>query len=310
MKILVTGGAGFIGSHVVDRYVDAGHDVVVVDNLSSGRRDFVHPQARLYEVDIRDEALRAVFEREHPDIVNHHAAQASVVASVANPALDTDVNVMGTVKLLSLCRDFGARKFIFASTGGAIYGDPEHIPADESAPTHPLAPYGISKLAGEQYVRFFGTRGMPWAILRYANVYGPRQDPDGEAGVVAIFANAMLAGRQPTVFGDGTQTRDFVYVEDVAWANLLATTAGASNLANIASGTETSVNDIFHHLAQLARFPKPAVSAPARQGEVYRIALDPRHAEQWLGWKASTSLEDGIKHTMAWFRRRAGSSRG
>lgn len=310
MKILVTGGAGFIGSHVVDLYIDAGHDVVVVDNLSSGRRDFVHPQVRFYELDIREEALRGVFEREHPDVVNHHAAQAAVPASVANPALDADINVMGTLKLLRLCQDFGVRKFIFASTGGAIYGEPAHIPADESHPTQPLSPYGIGKLAAEQYVGFFGAHGMQWAILRYANVYGPRQDPEGEAGVVAIFLNAMLAGRQPTIFGDGTQTRDFVYVEDVAWANLLATTARTSDLANIASGTETSVNDLFRLLARSVGFDKSAAHAPARAGDVYRIALNPVHADRWLGWTPSTSLAEGITQTIAWFRNRAVAPRG
>ncbi len=304
MRILVTGGAGFIGSHVVDLYIDAGHEVVVVDNLSSGRRDFVHPQARFYEDDIREEALRTVFEREQPEVVNHHAAQAAVPASIAHPARDADINVMGTLNLLNLCRDFGVRKFIFASTGGAIYGEPAHLPADESHPTQPLSPYGISKLAGEQYVRFFGERGMQWAILRYANVYGPRQDPEGEAGVVAIFLNAMLAGRQPTIFGDGTQTRDFVYVEDVAWANLLATTARTSDLANIASGVETSVNDLFRRLARAVGFGKSAVNAAARAGDVYRIALDPRQADRWLGWTPSTSLEEGIAQTIAWFTSR------
>jgi len=303
MKVLVTGGAGFIGSHVVDAYVEEGYDVVVVDNLTTGRREFLNPRARFFEMDIRDSDLRGVFERERPDVVNHHAAQASVTASVDDPAHDADVNIMGTLNLLELAKAFGTRKIVFASTGGAIYGDPERIPADESHPTRPLAPYGISKMAGEFYVRFFGGLGMSWAILRYANVYGPRQDPHGEAGVVAIFTNAMLAGNRPKIFGDGTQTRDFVYVEDVARANVLATESEEPGLANIATGVETTVNDVYRHLAESTQFRDPPVYAPARTGEVYRIALDPRQADDWLGWTADVALADGLRRTVDWFRR-------
>ena len=303
MKVLVTGGAGFIGSHVVDAYVEEGHDVVVVDSLVTGRRDYLNPRARFYEMDIRDPALRGIFERERPEIVNHHAAHASVTASVADPAHDADVNVMGTLNLLEIARESGARRFVFASTGGAIYGDPERIPADESHPTRPLAPYGISKMAGEFYVRFYGSSEMSWAILRYSNVYGPRQDPQGEAGVVAIFANAMLAGNRPTIFGDGTQTRDFVYVEDVAKANLLATESEEPGLANIATGVETTVNDVYRHLAASTRFRDPPAYAPARAGEVNRIALDTGKAEEWLGWAAEIPLAEGLQRTVAWFRR-------
>lgn len=304
MKILVTGGAGFIGSHVVDAYVAAGHQVAVVDNLTAGRREHVHQAARLYPIDIRSPQLREVFERERPDVVNHHAAQASVVASVADPRADADVNIMGTLHLLTLCAQFGIRRLVFASTGGAIYGNPQRLPAGENEPANPLSPYGISKLAGETYVRYFGTTGLSWAILRYANVYGPRQDPRGEAGVVSIFAQAMLDGRAPTVFGDGTQTRDFVYVEDVARANLLATDMPASDLANIGTGAETSVNDIARRLAALTGFRGEPLHAATRPGEVRRIVLDPSKAGRWLGWSAQTSFEEGLRRTVEWIRTR------
>lgn len=306
MKVLVTGGAGFIGSHVTDAYVEAGFDVVVVDNLSSGRRDYLNPRARFYEMDIRDSDLGGVFEKERPEIVNHHAAQPSVTASVADPGHDADVNIMGTLNLLALGKEFGARKFIFASTGGAIYGNPEYIPADEEHPTRPLSPYGIGKMVAEYYVRFYGTMGMAGAILRYANIYGPRQDPHGEAGVVAIFSNAMLGGTPPAIYGDGTQTRDFVYVEDVARANLLAARSDVSDTANIATAVETSVNEVFRHIAGFAEFRDEAEYAPARAGEVYRIALDNTRAKSWLGWTPSVPLEEGLRRTVQWFRSRSG----
>jgi len=303
LKILVTGGAGFIGSHVVDAYVGAGHQVVVVDNLTTGRRERVNPAAHLYAIDIRSPELRDVFERERPEVVNHHAAQASVTASVADPRADAEINVMGTLHLLTLCAQFSVRRFVFSSTGGAIYGNPQHIPADETHPTTPLSPYGISKAGAEMYIRYFGSTGLTWAILRYANVYGPRQDPFGEAGVIAIFTRAMLDGKAPTIFGDGKQTRDFVYVEDVARANLLATTAPTSDMANIGTGTETAINDLYRHLAQLTGFGAQPVYAPARPGEVHRIALDPTRAARWLQWKPQTPLLEGLRRTVQPFQR-------
>ena len=302
MKILVTGGAGFVGSHVVDAYVLAGHQIVVVDNLATGRREHLNPAAKFYDLDIRSPELRSVFERERPDAVNHQAAQASVIISINNPRADADVNVLGTLNLCTLCVQFGVRRLIFASTGGAIYGDPQHIPADEQHPTTPLSPYGIHKLVGEHYVRYFGSTGMTWASLRYANVYGPRQDPFGEAGVVAIFTRAMLDGKAPTIFGDGKQTRDFVYVEDVARANLLATDASTSGLANIGTGVETSVNDIARHLASLTGFRGEPLRVAPRPGEVYRIALDASKAKRWLSWGPQISLMDGLRKTAEWFQ--------
>lgn len=302
MKVLLTGGAGFIGSHIADTYLEAGWDVVVVDNLSTGRRQNLDTRAALYDVDIRDARLREVFERERPEVVNHHAAQSSVVTSVQDPRLDADVNVLGTLRVFSLCREFGVRRVVYASTGGALHGNPERLPARETDPIRPLAPYGVSKFVGEHYLRVLAGPEITWAVLRYSNVYGPRQDPYGEAGVVAIFARAMLDGRVPTIYGDGTQTRDFVYVGDVAQANLLAAQAPSSGIANIGTGEETTVNEVFHTLAGQARFSARPVYAPPREGEVEHIALDISQAGRWLGWTPSTSLAEGLRRTVEWFR--------
>lgn len=304
VRILVTGGAGFIGSHVVDAYLAAGHEVIVVDNLSSGRREFVHPRAKFYQEDIRAPDLRSVFERERPEVVNHQAAQTSVSVSVSDPRLDAEVNVLGTLNLLALCVEFGTTRLIFASTGGAIYGEPERLPVDESHPERPISPYGISKLAGEIYLRYFGGRGLEWAVLRYANVYGPRQDPHGEAGVVAIFTQAMLSARTPTIFGNGTQTRDFVFVDDAASANVRALGAPSGRIANIATGVETTVNNLFGQLANLCGFRGKATYAPPRPGDVDRIALSASRAKEWLGWTATIPLAQGLARTVEWFRTR------
>lgn len=301
-KILVTGGAGFIGSHVVDAYAAAHHEVIVVDNLSSGRREQVPPNVRFVEMDVRDPSLRSVFERERPQVVNHHAAQSSVSVSVKDPRLDAEVNILGTINLLTHCLEFKTRRVIFASTGGAIYGEPDRIPVDESYPPRPISPYAISKLVGEMYLQEFGRRGLEWAVLRYSNVYGPRQDPHGEAGVVAIFAQAMLARRTPTIFGDGRQTRDFVYVGDVAAANLRALDAPMGQIANIGTGIETTVNDLFAKLADLCEFRGKPAYAPPRPGDVRHIALDVTRAKTWLKWAPQVSLDEGLTRTVEWFR--------
>jgi UDP-glucose 4-epimerase len=306
MKVLVTGGAGFIGSHVVDAYLDAGWNVAAVDNLSTGNRRNLNPRATFHALDIRDPRLREILVQERPDVVNHHAAQSSVPRSVADPRLDADVNILGTLHLIDACREAGVRRIVYASTGGALYGNPEHLPAGEDAPILPLSPYGVSKFVGEHYLRIRAGEGMTWAVLRYSNVYGPRQDPSGEAGVVAIFTRAMLEGRAPTIFGDGTQTRDFVYVGDVAQANVLAAAHAASGIANIATGEETSVNELHRVIGRLAGYTRPPVHAAPREGDVYRIVLEISRARQWLGWTPSTSLDEGLRRTAEWFRARAG----
>src|SRR5574337_420443 len=248
MRVLVTGGAGFIGSHVVDALVKEGQDVVVVDNLSRGKREQVHPLARFYRVDIRErQALEEVFRVERPEVVNHHAAQANLRRSMSEPSFDASVNIVGSLLLIELALAYKVRKFIDISSGGAVYGEPQRLPVDEIHPIRPASVYGVSKYAVEQYLRLFDGSGLDYTILRYANVYGPRQNPEGEAGVVAIFSRQMLAGERPTIFGDGTKTRDYVYVDDVVRANLLAMaekrTSGRSY--NVGLGREVSDRQIF-----------------------------------------------------------------
>lgn len=303
MKILVTGGAGFIGSHVVDAYLAHGHDVTVVDTLATGRETYVDPRARLYRVDVASTALAEVFEQERPEVVNHHAAQSSVSVSVKTPVEDARVNVLGTVNLLEQAVRAGVRKVIFASSGGTLYGESAHVPISEDHPIQPLSPYGASKYAGEIYIALYRRlHGLTSFILRYANVYGPRQDPFGEAGVVAIFSGAMRAGRAPTIFGDGTQTRDFVYVEDVAQANLLATDHAGDGVVHISTGAETTVNEIHRLLAVLTGHTQTPRYGPPREGDVYRSALDPSQAARLLGWRPRIGLEEGLRRTVEWFQ--------
>lgn len=303
--MLVTGGAGFIGSHVVDAYLAAGWDVAVIDTLTTGRADYVDPRARLYRVDVASPDVAEVFQQERPEILNHHAAQASVSRSVKEPVEDGRVNVLGFINLLQHALRAGVRKVVYASTGGALYGEPDRIPAGEDHPVRPLSPYGTSKYVGELYLGLYRRLGgLRSFILRYANVYGPRQDPYGEAGVVAIFAAAMLAGRGPTIFGDGTQTRDFVYVEDVARANLLATETDAEGAVNVGTGIETSIKEIHDRLAALTRHASAPIYGPPREGDVYRIALDAARAARMLGWRPQVDLQTGLQRTAEWFSAR------
>jgi len=303
MKILVTGGAGFIGSHVVENCLAAGHDVVVVDDLSSGRREQVPAGAMFYEVDIRDPALDDIFASERPDVVSHQAARANVRESMEKPLLYADVNVLGSVNLLECCRRHGVERVVYASTGGAVYGEPQALPVSEDHPVNPLDPYGASKHHVEHYLYLYRENfGIGYTALRYPNVYGPRQDPYGEAGVVAIFTRQMLDGGEPVINGSGEQERDFVYVDDVARANVLALEQSESGIYNVGSSSGTSINRIFALLAGLTGYERPAVHGPAKQGEVYRVYLDATRAQDRLGWAPRVSLEDGLRETVEYFR--------
>jgi UDP-glucose 4-epimerase len=304
VRILVTGAAGFIGSHVADAFVRRGHEVVVVDNLSTGRRENVPGGARFIEADLASAEIAQVVADVRPEVVDHHAAHADVRQSVTDPAFDARVNVVGTVALINAAITAGAQRFIFASSGGAIYGDPDVVPCDETHPARPISPYAASKAAGEIYLETLSRiHGLDYTILRYPNVYGPRQHPYTEEGqVVAIFSRLMLAGRRPTIFGDGRQERDFVYVGDIVEANLLALERGPRGTFNIGTGRGLTVNDLYQRLKALTGYPGDAVYAPARSGEVFRIALDAARARSALGWEPRTSLEDGLRTTVEWVR--------
>ena len=308
MKVLVTGGAGFIGSHVADAFIRAGHAVAVVDDLSTGSRACLPPQAAFHEVDIRSPRLADVFAAERPDAVAHLAAQASVGRSVADPAFDASVNIGGGINLLDCCRRFGVRRMIYSSSGGAGYGDTDVIPTPEDHPTRPASPYGISKVAMEQYVETWGSMwGMSGISLRYANVYGPRQNPHGEAGVVAIFSGRLLAGEPPVINGDGLQTRDYVHVSDVAEANLLALERrDVSGPLNIGTGIETNVVAICDALRKAAGSSPEPVHAPGKPGEQRRSCLSPKLAERMLGWRPKVRLTEGLAQTLDYFRKEAG----
>ena len=305
MKILVTGGAGFIGSHVVDAYVAAGHEVAVADNLSTGREDNVNPAARFHKVDITNRGqVRTAIASFKPEVVNHHAAQSEVPRSVADPGFDALVNVVGGLNVLRECVDASVRKVIFSSTGGALYGEPDIVPADEDHPIRPLSPYGTSKFAFEQYLGTFQrTFGLSYTTLRYANIYGPRQDFFAEEGrVVAIFASRMLENKPLTIDGDGNQSRDMLHVGDVAMANLAALEGGDGGTFHVSSGIPVTVNDLFRKLAILTEYKREPMFGPARKGDVYRIALDNGRAAQQLGWQPRIQLEEGLRLTVEYFR--------
>lgn len=305
MRILVTGGAGFIGSHVVDAYLAARHQVAVLDNFSTGREGNVNPAAEVHHVDLREQSQVAnVVASFRPDVVNHHAAQSEVPKSVADPAYDAHVNILGGLNLLKACVDNSVRKFIFISTGGALYGEPDLVPADEDHPIRPLSPYGTSKFAFEQYLGTFQrTFGLGYTVLRYANIYGPRQDFYAEEGrVVAIFASRMLVGKPVTIDGDGTQSRDMLHVGDVATANLAALDKGEGGTYHISTGIPIMINDIFRKLALLTEYKLEPRFGPPREGDVYRIALDNTRAREQLGWRPQISIEEGLRLTVDYFR--------
>ena len=308
MRTLVTGGAGFIGSHVVDRLLADGHAVDVVDNLSTGRRAQANPAARLHVCDIRSARLDDVFAAARPEAVVHLAAQASVARSVADPRFDASVNVLGTLALLEAARRAAVGRVVFVSTGGAAYGDTDVLPTPEEHPARPASPYGVAKIAAELYLECWaGLTGGRTLALRLANVYGPRQDPRGEAGVVAIFAGRLLAGDECVVNGDGEQTRDYVYVEDVADAVARALARpGAAGVVNIGTAAETSVNDLYRRLARLAGVTRAPRHGPPRPGEQRRSVLAARRAQARLGWTPATSLDEGLAKTVAWFKQEVG----
>ncbi len=301
MRVLITGGAGFIGSHVADLLVAEGHEVAVVDDLSRGKRENVPEGAVLYEADFQD--CREIFVDFGPEAVCHHAAQIDVRRSVVEPIADLEVNTGGTLRLLQDCVEHGVGRFLFASTGGAIYGEQQEFPAGEDHPQRPVSPYGISKMAAEHYLRFYETQhGLPCVALRYANVYGPRQDPRGEAGVVAIFAERISSGEKCAINGTGEQTRDYVYVGDVARANLLALGPSVPSAAyNIGTGIETSVNDLYATMAELSGSRLTPEYKTAKPGEQLRSSIDSARAARVLGWRPETELFDGLTKTLDYF---------
>jgi UDP-glucose 4-epimerase len=303
MKVLVTGGAGFIGSHVVDIYIKNGYDVVIVDDLSTGRVSNLNPAAKLYQLDIRDPKLNEVFKLERPDFINHHAAQMDVRRSVAEPLFDADVNILGSINLIECAKQFRIKRFIYISTGGAVYGEPEYLPCDESHPINPICQYGASKHTVEHYLYMYKINyGLDYTVLRYPNVYGPRQDPHGEAGVVAIFTGQMLHGEQVVINGDGDQERDFVFVGDCARANLLALqTPQGLGIINLGSGHGTTVNQIYNKLRTITGYSRDVNYGPAKLGETRRIYLDGSKAQQQLGWGVNVDLDEGLRSTVDYF---------
>jgi UDP-glucose 4-epimerase len=307
MKILVTGGAGFIGSHVASAFQAAGHGVVVIDDLSSGKRAQVPEGARFYQLDIQSPEVRDVFLRERPDVLSHHAAQMEVRRSVADPGFDARVNILGLINLLEAARAAGTRRVLFASSGGAGYGEQEEFPAPETHRLQPVSPYGVSKIAGELYLACFrAMHGIDWVAMRYANVYGPRQDPHGEAGVVAIFTQKVLRGETPTIHGDGLQTRDYVYVGDIVRANLALVDHSFSGPLNFGSGIETDVCRLFELIAAACGSSLRASHGPAKPGEQRRSVVSPALAKRVLGWEPQVSLRDGIAETVRFFRSEGG----
>jgi UDP-glucose 4-epimerase len=309
-RILVTGGAGFIGSTVADRFAAAGWDVAVLDDLSSGKRENVPAGARFYPCDVRSAAAAEAVERERPDVLCHHAAQIDVRRSMADPRHDVDVNLGGLVNLMAAAARAGVGHVLFASSGGAAYGDTDRIPTPEDERTRPVSVYGASKVASEIYLGVWrASHGIRFTALRYGNVYGPRQDPHGEAGVVAIFAARLLAGEPCTVNGDGRQTRDYVYVDDVARANLLAAERRHDGALNVGTGVETDVNEVYAHLARAAGVAAPAVHGPAKPGEQRRSCIDPSAAARALGWRPEVAVAEGMARTLAWFREARASGR-
>ncbi|KKM51479.1 hypothetical protein LCGC14_1555400 [marine sediment metagenome] len=315
-KVLVTGGAGFIGSHIVDGYVEEGYQVVVIDDLSRGNRENLNKEARFHKMDINDRKIAEVFAEEKFDLVNHHAAQIDLRISVKKPLLDAKINILGTLNLLENCLKYKVRNFIFISSGGAIYGEPENMPVDEYYPKNPLSPYAVAKHTIEHYLYYYReTFALNYVALRYANVYGPRQDPFGEAGVIAIFSQRMLKKDRPTIFGDGEQLRDYIYIDEVVDINMLVSqkieslnerriTSPDDLSYNVGIGKGNSVNFLYRALAKITDFQEKPIYAPGKKGDIRKIYLDTEKAKKELGWQAKLQLEDGLEKTVEWFKER------
>ena len=304
MKILVTGGAGFIASHIADKFIEEGHEVVILDDLSTGFEKNINPKAKFVKLNIQDEKVSNLFEGEKFDVVNHHAAQMDVRRSVVDPAFDANTNILGTINLLQNSVKHGVNKFMFASTGGAVYGEQECFPADENHPTDPVSPYGISKLSVEKYLYFyFNEHKLNYTILRYANIYGPRQNPFGEAGVVAIFSTKLLNGDQPIINGTGEQTRDYVFVKDVVKANLQTLADDESDIYNVGTGIETNVSELYRLLNEIAGNGQEEKHGPAAAGEQMRSVITSEKLFEKFNWKPSTKLIDGLKETVEFFKK-------
>ncbi|MGH7798736.1 MAG: NAD-dependent epimerase/dehydratase family protein [Candidatus Binatia bacterium] len=307
MKIVVTGGAGFIASHIVDAYLERGHEVHILDDLSTGQSSHLNAKAELHEVDIADPKAARLIGRIKPDVLSHHAAQMDVRHSVADPGFDARVNIIGFINLLEACKNCAVKKVMFASSGGAVYGEQDVFPAAEDHVTRPASAYGVSKRAGELYLSYYQQAfGLPYIALRYANIYGPRQSAKGEAGVVAIFLSLLLTGKTPVINGDGGQTRDYVYVGDVVAANVAALDSSFVGAVNIGTGVETDVVTIFEHLRRTVDSQIEAVHGPAKTGEQRRSCLDARRAAQVLGWRPQMALADGLRRTAEFYRATAG----
>ncbi len=304
MKVLVTGGAGFIASHIVSRLISEGYEVVIVDDLSSGSVKNLHAEATFYKMDIRSPELASVFEEEQPDYVCHHAAQVLVARSLREPMHDCWLNIEGSINIIHLSQKYGVKKITYASTGGALYGEPEYLPVDESHPINPIAPYGISKHTVEHYLYMYGVNhDLNYTVMRYPNVYGPGQNPHGEAGVIAIFTQKMLDGEVPMIFGDGTATRDYVYIDDIVDGNMLALNKGDKLICNLGSNRGTSVNEIFDILKKEFDFKPEPIRKPARVGEIYKIYLTNEKAQAELGWTPKVTVEEGIRKTIDYYRK-------
>ncbi|MDY6917274.1 MAG: GDP-mannose 4,6-dehydratase [Chloroflexota bacterium] len=302
MRVLATGGAGFIGSHVVDSLVQRGDDVIVIDDLSTGSLGNVNPRAGFYQMSITDPALGEVFAREKPDMVSHHAAQVNLRRSVDEPQFDAEVNIIGSLNVMANCVRYGVRKLVYSSSGGAVYGEPQYLPVDENHPVNPVSQYGVSKHAVEHYLQCYAQYGLEYVSLRYPNVYGARQNPGGEAGVIAIFACQMLRGERPTIFGAGDKTRDYTHVSDIVAVHLLAMERGHNAVYNVGTGVETSDQEIFDAVAEAMGYRDTPVYETVRPGEIQRICLDWTRARGELGWSPRLSLREGIELTVPYYK--------